>query len=103
MLGMKENTSMTMVAGLTIGLAYGAGVMMKAVEEDGVSKKDLTLAFIFLVACHAVVEDTLIFIPLGIPVWPLLVIRLVSAILLTAVISYIWRKRELAAVRKEAI
>ncbi len=39
MLGMKENTSMTMVAGLTIGLAYGAGVMMKAVEEDGVSKR----------------------------------------------------------------
>ncbi|KMY20843.1 nucleoside recognition domain-containing protein [Bacillus pumilus] len=103
MLGMKENTSMTMVAGLTIGLAYGAGVMMKAVEEDGVSKKDLTLAFIFLVACHAVVEDTLIFIPLGIPVWPLLVIRLISAILLTAAISYIWRKRELAVVRKEAI
>lgn len=103
MLGMKENTSMTMVAGLTIGLAYGAGVMMKAVEEDGVSKKDLTLAFIFLVACHAVVEDTLIFIPLGIAVWPLLVIRLISAILLTAAISYIWRKHELAAVRKEAI
>lgn len=103
MLGMKENTSMTMVAGLTIGLAYGAGVMMKAVEEDGVSKKDLTLAFIFLVACHAVVEDTLVFIPLGIPVWPLLLIRLISAILLTAAISYIWRKRELAAVRKEAI
>lgn len=100
---MKENTSMTMVAGLTIGLAYGAGVMMKAVEEDGVSKKDLTLAFIFLVACHAVVEDTLVFIPLGIPVWPLLVIRLISAILLTAAISYIWRKREHAAVRKEAI
>lgn len=39
MLGMKENTSMTMVAGLTIGLAYGAGVMIKAVEEDGVSKE----------------------------------------------------------------
>lgn len=100
---MKENTSMTMVAGLTIGLAYGAGVMMKAVEEDGVSKKDLTLAFIFLVACHAVVEDTLIFIPLGIPVWPLLLIRLISAILLTAAISYIWRRREHSAVRKEAI
>lgn len=25
----------------------------------------MTLAFIFLVACHAVVEDTLVFIPLG--------------------------------------
>lgn len=102
MLGMKENTSMTLVAGLTIGLAYGAGVMIQAVKEDGVSYKDLTLAFIFLVSCHAVVEDTLIFIPLGIPVWPLLVIRLTVAIILTMTIAAIWRKFETAPRRKEA-
>jgi hypothetical protein len=102
MLGMKENTSMTLVAGLTIGLAYGAGVMIQAVKEDNVSHKDLTLAFIFLVACHAVVEDTLIFIPLGIPVLPLLTIRLVVAILLTITIATIWRKVEASPSRKEA-
>lgn len=39
LLGMNKNTSMTMVTGLTIGLAYGAGVMIKAVEDDGVSKQ----------------------------------------------------------------
>lgn len=102
MLGMKENTSMTLVAGLTIGLAYGAGVMIQAVKEDGVSYKDLTLAFIFLVSCHAVVEDTLIFIPLGIPVWPLLVTRLSVAIILTMTIAAIWRKLESTPRRKEA-
>ncbi|WP_226671483.1 nucleoside recognition domain-containing protein [Metabacillus litoralis] len=101
-LGMKENTSMTLVAGLTIGLAYGAGVMIQAVKEDNVSKKDLTLAFIFLVACHAVVEDTLIFIPLGIPVLPLLIIRLVVAVVLTITIATIWRRAEAAPRRKEA-
>ncbi|WP_417901008.1 nucleoside recognition domain-containing protein [Bacillus sp. CSS-39] len=101
MLGMKENTATTMVAGLTIGLAYGAGVMIQAVKEDNVSKKDLTLAFIFLVACHAVVEDTLIFIPLGIPVWPLLVIRLVTAILLTIAVAFIWKRIKVSK-RKEA-
>jgi hypothetical protein len=101
MLGMKENTSTTMAAGLLIGLAYGAGVMIQAVKEDNVSKKDLTLAFIFLVACHAVVEDTLIFIPLGIPVWPLLMIRIVTAILLTIAVAFIWKRIELEK-RKEA-
>ncbi|AST93296.1 MULTISPECIES: nucleoside recognition domain-containing protein [Sutcliffiella] len=101
MLGMKENTSMTLAAGLTIGLAYGAGVMIQAVKEDNVSKKDITLAFIFLVACHAVVEDTLVFIPLGIPVWPLLIIRVVTAIVLTMVIAQVWKRMELAK-RKEA-
>ncbi|MBD1381449.1 nucleoside recognition domain-containing protein [Metabacillus arenae] len=100
-LGMKENTSMTLVAGLTIGLAYGAGVMIQAVKEDGVSKKDLTLAFIFLVSCHAVVEDTLVFIPLGIPVIPLLIIRVVTAILLTMAIAFVW-KRPRHITRKEA-
>ncbi|MGD7043392.1 nucleoside recognition domain-containing protein [Jeotgalibacillus proteolyticus] len=99
-LGMKENTSMTLVAGLTIGLAYGAGVMIKAVQEDGVSKKDATLAFIFLVACHAVVEDTLIFIPLGIPVLPLLFIRITTAILLTMIVAYVWKRNETARERK---
>ncbi|MBN8235386.1 nucleoside recognition domain-containing protein [Halobacillus kuroshimensis] len=91
-LGMERNTSMTLAAGLTIGLAYGAGLMIQAVEEDGVSKKDMYLAVIFLVACHAVVEDTLVFIPLGIPVWPLLIIRLTTAVLLTAAVGFVWNK-----------
>ncbi|WP_277586534.1 nucleoside recognition domain-containing protein [Psychrobacillus antarcticus] len=93
-IGIQPNASLTLVAGLVIGLAYGAGVMIQAVRDDGVSKKDATLAFIFLVACHAVVEDTLIFIPLGIPIWPLLLIRLITAFVLTIVVAYVWRKAE---------
>jgi hypothetical protein len=99
-LGMKENTSTTLAAGLLFGLAYGAGVMIQAVKEDGVSHKDVTIAFIFLVACHAVVEDTLIFIPLGIPILPLLLIRLGVAIVLTLVVSFIWN-RSVATKRKD--
>lgn len=102
MLGMKENTSTTMAAGLFFGLAMGAGVMIQAVQEDGVSKKDITLAFIFLVACHAVVEDTLVFIPLGIPVLPLLLIRLVTAIMLTIIVAAIWKRFEIAEERNAA-
>lgn len=100
-LGMKENTSTTMAAGLFFGLAYGAGVMIQAVKEDGVSQKDLTLAFIFLVACHAVVEDTLIFVPLGIPVLPLFLIRLGVAIVITLVVGTIWKRSGFIR-RKEA-
>lgn len=94
LLGIQKNASLTLASGLVFGLAMGAGVMIQAVQEDGVSKKDATLAFIFLVACHAIVEDTLIFIPLGIPIWPLFIIRLVTALVLTIVVSYLWRKAE---------
>ncbi|AZB44977.1 hypothetical protein CEF21_20330 [Bacillus sp. FJAT-42376] len=101
-LGMRENTSMTLVAGLTIGLAYGAGVMIQAVKEDGVSYRDLTLAFIFLVSCHAVVEDTLIFVPLGIPVLPLFLIRVMTAVVLTVIIAKCWKQPDSSA-RKEPV
>ncbi|WP_462411016.1 nucleoside recognition domain-containing protein [Neobacillus sp. Marseille-QA0830] len=100
-LGMQENTSTTMAAGLLFGLAYGAGVMIQAVQEEGVSRKDVTLAFIFLMACHAVVEDTLIFVPLGIPVLPLFLIRLSVAIVLTLIVGTIWKRTGLLK-RKEA-
>jgi len=99
-LGMNENTALVLTAGLIFGLAYGAGVLLQAVKEDGVSKKDATLAFIFLVACHAVVEDTLIFVPLGIPVLPLFMIRLCTAVALTLIVSRVWNRMELAAKRK---
>lgn len=102
LLGMKPNTAMPFATGLTIGLAYGAGVMIQAAKEDQVSKKDMTLAFIFLVSCHAVVEDTLIFVPLGIPVLPLLLIRVITAIILTMIVGYFWNQHENVK-RKEAI
>src|SRR5690625_3867125 len=89
---MRENTTFTLVTGLTIGLAFGAGVMIQAVKEDQVAKKDIILALIFLVTCHAVVEDTVIFIPLGIPVWPLLLIRFIMAIILTITVAFVWNK-----------
>ncbi len=93
-LGIRENTSTTLAAGLVFGIIYGAAVMIQATKEDGVSKRDVYVVMIFLVACHAVVEDTLLFIPLGIPIWPLLIIRIVVAILLTVALSLDWKRRE---------
>lgn len=39
LIGVGENTAVTLASGLTIGLAYGAGVMIDAVKEDRVKKK----------------------------------------------------------------
>jgi len=89
LLGVESKAGVTLAAGLFFGLAFGAGVMIQAVKEDGVSKKDLYLVFLFLVACHAVIEDTLIFIPLGIPVWYLFAIRFFVALIVTCFVARI--------------
>ncbi|NLI92855.1 MAG: hypothetical protein GX434_11825 [Peptococcaceae bacterium] len=91
-LGVSDKTGVTLLAGILFGIAYGAGVIIQTAKEENLSKKDLYLVSIFLVSCHAVIEDTLIFIPLGINVLPLLLIRVALAFVVTAVTASFWKK-----------
>lgn len=85
-------TSIPLLAGIIFGLAYGAGVIIESAREENFSKKDLYLLSIFLVSSHAVIEDTLIFIPLGINVIPLLLIRVVIAFIITLLTAKVWQR-----------
>lgn len=91
-LGISPRGSVTMAGGLTFGLAFGAGIIMEQAREKKFSRREITLISLFLSACHAVIEDTLIFIPLGINVLPLLIIRLITAVILTVAIARLWRE-----------
>lgn len=90
-LGIAPRGAVTMAGGLIFGLAFGAGVILQQIREQKFTKRELTLMVLFLCACHAVIEDTLIFIPLGINVLPLLLIRLATAVALTLLIARLWR------------
>lgn len=92
-IGVDDRTGIPLLAGIMFGIAYGAGVIIQTAKEENLSKKDLYLATIFLVSCHAVVEDTLIFLPLGINVLYLLMIRVVFALIVTIIASLLWNKR----------
>lgn len=94
LIGVSEKTGVTLLAGLLFGIAYGAGVIIQTAKEENLSKKDIYLVSIFLVSCHAVIEDTLIFAPLGINVIYLLLVRVALALILTIVTASFWRKVE---------
>jgi len=85
-----EKTAIPLLAGIIIGLAYGAGLIIESTKEENLSKKDLYLLSIFLVSSHAVFEDTVVFIPLGIAVLPLLIIRVTTAFLITILTARLW-------------
>lgn len=94
MLKMSDKTSATLTAGLLFGFIYGAGLIIQSVKEDSLTYRDVTLTFIFLSTAHAVLEDTFIFLPLGINVWWLLVIRVVAAIFLTILVATFWKEEQ---------
>lgn len=92
LLGVSNKTSVTLLAGMIFGIAYGAGVIIQTAKEENLSKRDIYLVSIFLITCHAVVEDTLIFLPLGVNVLALLLIRIVFAMLITFLTARFWEK-----------
>jgi len=89
-LGIAPRGAVTMAGGLTFGLAFGAGIIMEQAREQKFTRREITLIILFLSACHAVVEDTLIFVPLGINVLPLLLIRLTVAVVLVVAVARLW-------------
>lgn len=83
LLGISENSTFPLIIGLILGLAYGAGVIINSAKEGNLKKRDLYLVIIFLVACHSVFEDTLLFVAIGANGWLLLGVRIIVAIVLT--------------------
>ncbi|MCG0275374.1 MAG: nucleoside recognition protein [Thermosediminibacteraceae bacterium] len=86
-LGMRKESAFALVIGIIIGLSYGAGVILREAKENQLSKKDLYLITYFLVAAHAVFEDTAIFAALGVSAALLLSTRLLVAAMFTFLAS----------------
>ncbi|MEP7027699.1 MAG: nucleoside recognition domain-containing protein [Candidatus Eisenbacteria bacterium] len=78
-LGFDERASEALIAGLFFGLVYGAGVILTRVEEEGLGEDQVGRLCLGLVLCHAIVEDTLLFAPVGAVVWPVVLVRVLTA------------------------
>lgn len=86
-MGVSKESAFPLAIGLVFGLAYGAGIIIQSSKEGNLDKRSLILISIFLVCCHAVIEDTLIFVAVGANGFFLLTVRLVTALILTVLIS----------------
>ncbi|WP_245547378.1 nucleoside recognition domain-containing protein [Halobacteroides halobius] len=85
---LPKEASIPLLVAQIFGLTYGAGVILRSVEEDQLSASDLMTLAIFLVICHAAIEDTLLFAALGANGLIILGMRVVLAI----VITYLYAK-----------
>ncbi|SDK18813.1 nucleoside recognition domain-containing protein [Natronincola ferrireducens] len=88
------------LVGLIFGLSYGAGVIIQTTKEGNVSKRDTFLITVFLATCHAIFEDTLIFVAVGANGFILLGIRFFVAFILTYLLSKQISLKDLAGVEQ---
>ncbi len=58
LLGISERAVNITLIGLTLGLAYGGGLLIKEADKGNLSKHDLFSAICLLSLSHSVIEDT---------------------------------------------
>ena len=80
--------------GTFLGLTYGAGILIKEAKSESMSRNDLFYVTTFLMICHAIIEDTLLFAIFGANVTLIIVVRTIAAILIAwLLLQFYDRKR----------
>lgn len=85
--GMSEDSTLPLLVGITFGIVYGAGVIIQSSKEGNLSEKDMFLISVFLIVCHAIIEDTLIFVAVGANGYILAGSRIFAATVITLLLS----------------
>ena len=80
-LGIGKNATNITVIGITLGISYGGGLIIKESRAGTIPPKDIFFAMVLMGLFHSIVEDTLLMLLLGGSLWGLLVGRLIFALL----------------------
>ena len=86
-MGLTREAAVPLFAGIFLGIAYGAGIIIQVAKEKNLPARELFLMGLFLGTCHSVIEDILIFVVIGGNGWVMLGVRLLLAAGLTALFA----------------
>jgi len=79
--------SFSILVGVFLGITYGAGILIEEVKSNNISKKDIFYIATFLSICHAIIEDTLLFVIFGADFTMVIAIRTIGAIILAYILT----------------
>jgi len=82
-----EQSGFPLAVGIIFGISYGAGVLIKSTEDGEIDTRSIFIISVFLAACHAIVEDTLLFVALGANGIIIVLMRVILAFTATTIIS----------------
>ena len=90
----KKNVSkgFSLTVGIFLGITYGAGILIKEVESGKISKNDIFFIGTFLMICHAIIEDTLLFVIFGADFTITIAIRTIAAIIFSYILLFFYKR-----------
>lgn len=89
--GLTREAAVPLFTGIFLGIAYGAGIIIRVAQQKGLPGRELFLMGLFLATCHSVVEDILVFVVIGGNGFVILGVRLGLAVALTGLMARLWK------------
>ncbi len=80
----KVNSAFSITIGVILGITYGAGILISEYEKNTLTKKEILYIGSFLMICHAIIEDTLLFVIFGANIWVIVTLRVIFAFIFAA-------------------
>lgn len=74
--------SFSLGVGTFLGITYGAGILIQEANSKSMSRSDMFYVVTFLMICHAIIEDTLLFAIFGANITLIIVVRTIAAIII---------------------
>lgn len=81
MMGLSHNTSFLWFIAQFVGLTYGAVVLIEEIEKGEINKRDADLLNYHIAINHSLLEDTLLFVAIGVPVLWITLPRIAMALI----------------------
>lgn len=83
----RVQTSFSLLTGQLLGITYGAGILIKEANSGNLQRRDLLFIGTFLMICHSLLEDPLLFVLFGANYWVITGSRLFMACLAAFLVS----------------
>jgi hypothetical protein len=92
-LGVPHEAAFLWIVANTLGLAYGAGVIVDHVERGRLSREHANILNYHIGISHSLLEDTCLFLAIGVSIWWITIPRLILAAIV------VWIKRMVDYIR----
>ncbi len=96
-LGVPRQAAFLWVVANTLGLAYGAGVILDHVGRGHLTPTQADLLNIHIAISHSLLEDTLLFVAIGVSAWWIVIPRVILAGIA------VWLKRLIDSIHRKSI
>jgi hypothetical protein len=92
MMGMSKDAAPITIIGMTMGIGYGGGLIIREAQSATLSKKDIFFSLSFMGLMHSMIEDTLLMLLLGGHISGVLIFRFLFAMLVIFVTVRLMRR-----------